>query len=171
MRWRRYLLVAANRTVALQNGRSSPPPNKLRPRRQILNHTVIIGLVVFAAIVGGLFAGMKLREVLPTDHLTEETINVVFVSTGVVATVSALVLGLLVSNANASFIRLGGQVTALSAQILRLDHILRRYGPDTEPARATLLRYASDKAADLFPDNPADVRLGNPSTYDASAIL
>ena len=83
---------------------------------------------------------------------------------------SALVLGLLVSNANASFIRLGGQVTALSAQILRLDHILRRYGPDTEPARATLLRYASDKAADLFPDNPADVRLGNPSTYDASAI-
>src|SRR6476660_2239887 len=118
MRRRRYLLVAANRTVALQNGRSSPPPNKLRPRRQILNHTVIIGLVVFAAIVGGLFAGMKLREVLPADHLTEETINVVFVSTGVVATVSTLVLGLLVSNANASFIRLGGQVTALSAQIL-----------------------------------------------------
>ena len=49
----------------------------------------------------------------------------------VVATVSALVLGLLISNANTSFRTLGGDVTTLSAQILRLDNILRRYGPET----------------------------------------
>src|SRR6185436_6988778 len=58
------------------------------------------------------------------------------------------------------------EITALSAQILRLDHILRRYGTDADPARNTLLEYSKHKAADLFPDDPAHVRLGNPSTYE-----
>ena len=83
----------------------------------------------------------------------------------VVATVSALVLGLLIFNANTSFRALGGNVTTLSAQILRLDNILRRYGPDTNPARETLQQYAEQKTADLFPDEGTDVRLDNPSTY------
>jgi hypothetical protein len=76
-----------------------------------------------------------------------------------------LVLGLLISNANTSFRSLGGDVTTLSAQILRLDNILRRYGPDTYPAREILRQYAEQKTADLFPDDPANFRLGNPSTY------
>jgi len=88
------------------------------------------------------------------------------VSTAVIATVSALVLGLLISNANTSFTRLGGDVTTLSAQVLRLDHVLRRYGADAEPARKVLLKYAEQKADDLFPDDPALVHLSNPSTYN-----
>ena len=56
--------------------------------------------------------------------------------------------------------------TALSAQILRLDHILSRYGVNAEPARNILFKYAEHKAADLFPDNRANVRLSNPATYD-----
>jgi len=83
----------------------------------------------------------------------------------VVATISALVLGLLISNANASFSRLGGEVTTLSAQILRLDQVLRRYGSDTDPARRALRQYAEQKAADLFPQD-GNLHLGNPSTYE-----
>jgi hypothetical protein len=83
----------------------------------------------------------------------------------VVATFSALVLGLLISNANTSFSALGGEVTTLSAQILRLDGLLRRYGPDTGSARETLRQYAELKTADLFPNNQADVRLSDPQTY------
>ncbi|WP_166302419.1 hypothetical protein [Bradyrhizobium sp. 2S1] len=131
-----------------------------------MNNTVVIGLIAFAAILAGAFAGAEVRERLPKHHLTDETKNLVSVSTAVVATVSALVLGLLISNANTSFTRLGGQVTALSAEILRLDHILRRYGADAEPARNMLLQYAEHKTADLFPDDRADVRLNNPSTYE-----
>src|SRR5262245_334309 len=127
---------------------------------------LIVGGVVFAVILGGAFAGWVLRRRLPPHHLTDETKSLVSVSMAVVATVSALVLGLLISNANSSFISLGGQVTTLSAEILRLDQILRRYGPDTTPARETLKRYAENKAIDLFPDDPADVHLGNPSTYE-----
>jgi hypothetical protein len=131
-----------------------------------MNNTLIIGLIVLAALLVGAFAGVKSRDRLPKHHLTDETKNLVSVSTAVVATVSALVLGLLISNANTTFTRLGGEVTALSAQILRLDHLLRRYGAGAEPARNMILQYAQHKAADLFPDDPADVRLSNPSTYE-----
>jgi hypothetical protein len=108
-----------------------------------------------------------LRQRLPEHHLAEETKSLVSVSMAVVATASALVLGLLISNANTSFSTLGGEVTALSAQILRLDQILRRYGPETDPARETLRHYTELKTADLFPDDhPANVRLGASSTYE-----
>ena len=144
----------------------TPKPVASAEGTPIMNNTLIIGFIVLATVLAGAFAGVKVRERLPKHHLTDETKNLVSVSTAVVATVSALVLGLLISNANTSFTRLGGQVTALSAEILRLDHILRRYGADAEPARNMLLQYAQHKAADLFPDDPADVRLSNPSSYD-----
>jgi uncharacterized membrane protein len=131
-----------------------------------MNNTLLIGLIVFAVILAGAFAGMMVRAHLPAHHLTDETKNLVSVSTAVVATVSALVLGLLISNANSKFTRLGGETTNLSAELLRLDHLLRRYGDDAEPARNLLVQYARHKSADLFPDDPADVRIGNPSTYE-----
>jgi hypothetical protein len=131
-----------------------------------MNDTLIVALIVLAALLVGAFLGVRLRDRLPKHQLTDETKNLVNVSTAVVATVSALVLGLLISNANTTFTRLGGQVTSLSAEILRLDQILRQYGADAEPARNTLLKYAEHKADDLFPDNPADVRPSNPSTYE-----
>jgi hypothetical protein len=122
-------------------------------------------LMVFLLVLAGALAGASTRQVLPEHHLSDETRSLVAVSTAVVATISALVLGLLISNANTSFSALGGEVTTLSAQILRLDNVLRRYGPDTKPARQILREYAEHKATDLFPDDPADVHLGNPSTY------
>src|SRR5262245_12005601 len=132
----------------------------------VMANPLVVGLIAFALILGGAFAGWKLRMLLPAQHLTEETKSLVAVSTAIVATLSALVLGLLISNANASFIRLGGEVTVLSAQILRLDKILLRYGYDAHEAREVLRKYAKQKTSDMFPDNPADVRLGNPSTYE-----
>jgi hypothetical protein len=70
-----------------------------------------------------------------------------------------------ISNANTSFSALGGEVTTLSAEILRLDGLLGRYGPETGSARETLRNYAELKTADLFPDNQSDVRLSDPETY------
>src|SRR5262249_35999741 len=136
-----------------------------------MTNPLIIGLVVYAVILAGAFAGWKVRCRLPEHHLTEETKNLVSVSTAVVATVSALVLGLLISNANLKFTRLDGELTGLSAEILRLDQILRRYGSAADPARETLQQYAERKAADLFPDDSADVRLGNPETYELLQTL
>ena len=66
------------------------------------------------------------------------------------ATVSVLVPGPLISDANTSFTRLDGDITALSAEILRLDQILRRCGADAEPARNTLVQYAKHRRPIYF---------------------
>jgi len=127
----------------------------------------VTGVIIFAVILAGAFAGVMIGRQLPPHHATDETKSLVSVSMAVVATVSALVLGLLISNANTSFIARSGEVTALSANILRLDHMLRLYGPDAEPARDSLRRYAEHKSVDLFPEKPgAVVRVDNPSTYE-----
>jgi hypothetical protein len=54
----------------------------------------------------------------------------------------------------------------MSAQILRLDQILHRYGPEATQARELLRQYAERKTVDLFPDDPANVQLSDQSTYD-----
>ena len=125
-----------------------------------------IAVLVFALILAGAFAGAMVRRRVPDHHLTDETKSLVSVSMAVVATISALVLGLLLSNANNSFTTVQGQVISLSAEILRLDQLLRKYGPDTKLAREKLREYAERKRDDLFPNDPADVRLHNQSTYE-----
>src|SRR5947208_3769949 len=120
---------------------------------------LIIGLIIFMVLVGGAFAGWWARQRLPAHHLTDETKSLVSVSMAVVGTISALVLGLLISNANTSFIASSGEVTTLSADILRLSQMLRLYGPEANPARGKLLQFAERKSNDLFPNRLGDVRV------------
>jgi hypothetical protein len=145
---------------------SDKPDNCYRVALDTRLTPVNVGLIVFAIILTGAFAGWATNQYLPDYQLTEATRTLVSVSMAVVATISALVLGLLISNANASFVTRAGEVIALSADILRLEQMLRRYGPEADTARRTLRQYAEHKTADLFPEDPRDVDLCNPSTYE-----
>jgi hypothetical protein len=116
----------------------TPPPQPPWPHPAASAGTVVIGTIVFGVILAGTFVGWVIKERLPKHHLSDETKSTATESMAVVATFSALVLGLLISNANTSFSALGGEVTTLSAQILRLDQLLRRYGPETGSARGDL---------------------------------
>src|SRR6266576_2320765 len=127
---------------------------------------LIIGLIIFAVLAGGAFVGWGTRQRLPAHHLNDETKSLVSVSMAVVGTISALVLGLLISNANTSFIARNGEVTTLSADILRLDQMLRLYGADANPARGKLLQFAERKTNDLFPKSLKEVDVNNESTYE-----
>jgi len=127
----------------------------------------LVGLAIFGVIVAGTFVGWAIGQRLPTNHASEETKKLVSVSMAVVATVSALVLGLLISNANTGFVARSAQVTRLSADIIRLDRILRRYGPEADSARDVLRQYAESKAADMFPETAGvPVRVDNDATYE-----
>lgn len=129
--------------------------------------SLAIGASIFIVILAGALGGSALGRYLPPHHLSDETRTHVSVSMAVVATISALVLGLLISSANTSFIGRSGEVTALSADILRLDQMLRHYGPEAEPARQVLRQYAERKSADLFPESPRDqANIANPATYE-----
>ncbi len=119
--------------------------------------------IVFACVFGGALLGMFLRKLLPQHHLSDDSKSVVMVAMGLVATMTALVLGLLISSAKNSFDTLNSEITATSSKIILLDRTLALYGPETKEAR-DLLR--STVAAVL--DRMASKRSANPGEMLAS---
>jgi ABC-type amino acid transport system permease subunit len=113
---------------------------------------LIIGLISFVAIFGGVLIGRFAARRLPDNHLTSDTQSAVTVSVAVIGTLSALVLGLMISAANSSFSARTDQLRELSLQMIRMDRNLRRYGPEGAEARANLRLWARAKIQQLFPD-------------------
>ena len=98
----------------------------------------IIGSISFVVIFGGVLIGMFCARRLPERHLSSQTQSVVTVSVAVIGTLSALVLGLMISVAYSSYSKASDEVRDLSLQLIRIDRNLRRYGPEATEARATL---------------------------------
>jgi len=98
----------------------------------------VLALVVFAVILGGSFGGMLLR--LPANQLAEDSKDLVRLGTGVIGTISALVLGLLIASAKTSYDTQRSQVRELTANIILLDRVLAEYGPEANAARDALRR-------------------------------
>jgi hypothetical protein len=104
-------------------------------------------LIAFAVIFGGAIVGIVLRDRLPEHHLSGDTKDVVRLGTGLIGTIAALVLGLLISSANSTFESQSAQVKQVFAGVALLDRTLALYGPETGPAR-NLLRQSVGTLAD-----------------------
>ena len=63
----------------------------------------IVGLIVFTCTFGGALLGMWLRTTLPEHHCDAESRDTVKVGIGLIATMTALVLGLVTASAKSSF--------------------------------------------------------------------
>lgn len=97
-----------------------------------------ISSLVFAFTFGGALVGIALQTVLPKHHLAAESRGVVNAGMGLVATLSALVLGLLIASAKGSYDSQSTELTEMSAKVVFLDRVLAHYGPDTSQAREVL---------------------------------
>ena len=80
--------------------------------------------------------GFFLGKVLPDRHLDASSKDIVKLATGFIATLSALVLGLLVSSAKATFDQVNNELTQVAARVVLLDRVLAQYGPETNEIRA-----------------------------------
>jgi hypothetical protein len=101
---------------------------------------VAVSSLAFVVILGGAFAGTLLRNALPDHHLADDAKDVVRLGTGLIATIAALVLSLLISSSKTSFDSQSGQVQHMTADIVLLDRLLAQYGPETRDARDLLRR-------------------------------
>jgi len=97
-----------------------------------------ISLLVFVSAFGGTLGGMVLRTRLPRDHLSVASQDVVKHGIGLIATMSALVLGLLIASANSSYNSARSQISQITAQLILLDRMLAEYGPETTVIRQGL---------------------------------
>ena len=97
-----------------------------------------ISFAVFLCVAGGALVGIYLRRVLPPDHVKDDTRQIVNVATGLIATLAALVLGLMVASAKSSFDARADEVRESGARLILLDRCLRQYGPETRATRDLL---------------------------------
>jgi hypothetical protein len=108
--------------------------------------SLTICCIIFACLLGGTLLGMLLRARLPEGHLSAESRDVVKVGMGLIGTMTALVLGLLVASAKGSFDAQRNGLAQLAGNVIFLDRTLARYGPEAKDAREAI----RDSVADML---------------------
>jgi hypothetical protein len=97
-----------------------------------------ISLAVFAVIFGGALVGALVRPLLSEAHLHPDSKDLVKMATGLIGTLAALVLGLLIASAKSSFDQKTTQVRQMTATVILLDDLLAEYGPEAASLRNLL---------------------------------
>ena len=133
--------------------------------------SLAVGSIVFICVFGGAILGMFLRSIMPEHHVSAESKDAVKVGIGLIATMAALVLGLLVATAKASYDTKSNELTEMSANTVMLDRMLAHYGPETRTIREQLRRAGANLLEALWPQNGQAPRLepagGAEVLYDA----
>lgn len=126
--------------------------------------------IVFACVLGGALLGNFLRTVLPEHHLTADSKDVVKLGMGLIATMAALVLGLLIASAKGSYDTQRNALTQVSANIVLLDRVLAHYGAETQEARAMLHRAVVRVIDQLWPEHNARAAELDPTADGGEAL-
>lgn len=130
-----------------------------------------VAVIVFMLLMAGTYGGMYLRRVLPGHHISEESRQIVNVATGLLATLAALVLGLLVASAKSSFDARADEIKHSAARIIVLDRNLRSYGPDAKDARDVLRHFTQNRVDRTWGDQTArDIGLVRNGMSDSASI-
>src|SRR5215472_12042096 len=125
-----------------------------------------VSFIVFVWVFGGALLGMFLRASLPEHHLSADSKDFVKLGMGLIATMAALVLGLLIASAKSSYDTQRNELTQISASIIVLDRLMANFGPDTKEARDLLRRSVVRALDQAWPENrsrAAQLEPGAPS--------
>src|SRR5512133_361808 len=130
--------------------------------------TYLTALIVFGCLVGAVLVGRTLRSFLPQGHLSTESRDTIKLAMGLVATMTALVLGLLVSSAKGAYDTERSEVILMASKITFLARVLDAYGPDAAVVRALLRNTVAEGIQQMWPgqmrrptDRNPDVQAGN----------
>jgi Protein of unknown function (DUF4239) len=121
-------------------------------------NALALSSIVLVLMLGGIFMGTLLRRALPEHHLSDETKDVVRLGVGLIATIAALVLGLLIAAAKGSFDTQSAQVRQITADLILLDNILAQYGPEARPVREQIRSTVGPLAGQLWREKQARTR-------------
>src|SRR5271156_1801787 len=98
-------------------------------------NALILSSIIFVLMLGGIIVGALLRSALPQHHLSKDSQDTVRLGVGLIATMSALVVGLLIAAAKSSYDTQSGQIKQITADVILLDSLLAQYGPEALPLR------------------------------------
>jgi hypothetical protein len=106
-------------------------------------------LISFGCIFGGSLTGVFLRSILPERYFANEDKDVLRLGLGLITTLSALVLGLLISTAKSSYDAKRNQLTQIATDVILLDRSLDLYGEETSGARRALRDQVASLVAEI----------------------
>jgi len=129
-----------------------------------------ISSIVFSCIFGGALLGMFLRSVLPEHHLSADSKDVVKVAMGLIGTMAALLLGLLVASAKASYDTRSSELTQMSANFVLLDRMLAHYGPETKEERDLLRRAVAGLLARIWSEDSNEAAKLDPAAASSEVL-
>jgi hypothetical protein len=138
-----------------------------------------LSCVVFACVFAAALFTMLVGRVLPGHHLTGESKDAVKQGLALIATLTALVLGLLVATAKGTYDAQSNTVNQMSTNVLLLDRVLGKYGPETKEARELLRGTVAAMLEGIWPEHgtgaanltPGEARTQGDRFYDAVADL
>lgn len=138
--------------------------------------SLAIGGIVFAAVFGAALLGTYVRARLPGHHLTPDSRSIVNLAIGLIGTMAALVLSLLISSAKSSYDTRAAEITQMSANVVLLDRVLAHYGPETKEARDALRGAVALTLDRVWPDDRSQSAMlappgGSEALYDRIQAL
>lgn len=114
-----------------------------------------ISLLTFFSMAGGVLVGVLVRRMLPAHHLSDDSKDVVKTVAGMLATLIALIIGLLVTAAKETFDAANAGITGAGAKIIMVDRLLARYGADADGARQQLRESVAAGIERIWPSKSA----------------
>ena len=94
-----------------------------------------ISLLTLGLVFGGALLGHAIGTRLPHRHLQEDSRDVVKVVVGLTATLSAVLLSLLIASAKNFYDAQRTEMEQLASMIVVLDRVLAHYGPEADEVR------------------------------------
>jgi hypothetical protein len=122
-------------------------------------NSILISSTVFVVVFGGALAGMGFRQVLPENQLGPEAKDVIRLATGLLVTMTALVLGMLVSTANSSYQDRKNELAEMGSNFVLVDGLLASYGPDARALRGELRGLAETGLERVWPSDAPQASL------------
>lgn len=120
-------------------------------------NTEIISVITFGCLFAAVVVGIGLRRLLER-HLSGDTEDAVKLATGFLATMAALVLGLLISSAKGTYDNARNGVVEMAGKVGFLDRVLAAYGPEAAEARSLFRGTVEEMIRRMWPkesDRPA----------------
>jgi hypothetical protein len=122
-----------------------------------------VGLVTFVCVASGALVGILIRRIVPESHVGGDSRDAIKVVTTLIATLSAIVLGMLIAAASESFSRFDQTIRDTAVNVILLDRTLADFGPATAGERRYIKTMYQARLQELFPPPgaqrpPPDVR-------------
>jgi hypothetical protein len=113
--------------------------------------SLLTSLITLACLCVGIFVGSVIRHRLPDHHIRDDSKDVVKTASGMMATLVALVIGLLVSSSKSAYDQAGAGLTQLGTKLILLDRTLKRYGGETLAIRQRMHAAIAASVDDVWP--------------------